>query len=139
MDIQVKRAKLLYIAEPEFRGAQVNQEEKDRLNKLGGKILREVGLDFEEWKDYNWILNETKDNGYADFYLTRCWNDPIKINEADATVYQRLVDIDTVLGTSLSLQLASCIFWTTRWDIIKVKHLIESKIHKYFRISTLNR
>ena len=139
MDIQVKKAQLLHIAEPEFRGAQVNQEEKDRLNKLGGKILREVGLDFEEWKDYNWILNETEDNGYADFYLTRCWNDSIKINEADATVYQRLVDIDTVLGTSLSLQLASCIFWTTRWDIIKVKHLIESKIHKYFRISTLNR
>ena len=139
MDIQVKKAQLLHIAEPEFRGAQVNQEEKDRLNKLGGKILREVGLDFEEWKDYNWILNESKDNGYADFYLTRCWNDSKKINEADATVYQRLVDIDTVLGTSLSLQLASCIFWTTRWDIIKVKRLIESKIHKYFRISTLNR
>ena len=135
----MKKAQLLHIAEPQFRGAQVNQEEKDRLNKLGGKILREVGLEFEEWKDYNWILNETKDNGYANFYLTRCWNDSKKINQADATVYQRLIDIDTALGTSLSVQLVCCLCWTTRSDIIKVKHLLVSKIHKYFRLSTLNR
>ena len=47
----------------EFRGAQVNEEEKKRLSELGGKILREAGLDFEEWKDYDWIKKETGDVG----------------------------------------------------------------------------
>ena len=98
----------------------MNEEEKKRLSELGGKILREAGLDFEEWKDYDWIKKETKYRGYADYYLVRCWNNTKKINEADATVYRRLVDIDTMLGTDLSLQLWCCLSWTTRWDIIKV-------------------
>ena len=98
----------------------MNEEEKKRLSELGGKILREAGLDFEEWKDYDWIKKETKDVGYADYYLVRSWNKSKMINEADATVYQRLVDIDTTLGTDLSLQLCCCLARTTRWDIIKV-------------------
>ena len=89
-------------------------------NDLGGTILRGAGLDFEEWKDYDWILEETDDNGYAEYYLSKCWNDLKKINEADATVYQRLVDIDSTLGTELSDQLNRCLHRTTRWDIIKV-------------------
>ena len=104
----------------EFRGAQVNEEEKKRLSELGGKILREAGLDFEEWKDYDWIKKETGDVGYADYYLVRNWNESKKINGADAKVYNRLVDIDTQLGTELSLQLWCSLSWTTRWDIIKV-------------------
>ena len=98
----------------------MSAEERKRLNELGGKILREVGLDFEEWKDYDWIKETTGDVGYADYYLVRSWNKSKMINEADATVYQRLVDIDTMLGTDLSLQLLCCLGWTTRWDIIKV-------------------
>ena len=107
----------------------MSAEEKKRLNKLGGKILREAGMDFEEWKDYDWIVNETYTNdfgiifkhaGYADYYLVRSWNKSKMINEADATVYQRLLDIDTTLGTEISRQLFSCLGWTTRWDIIKV-------------------
>ena len=82
--------------------------------------MREAGLDFEEWKDYNWILEKTKDVGYADYYLVRSWNQSKLINEADVEVYERLVDIDKVLGTELSLLLWSCLSWTTRWDIIKV-------------------
>ena len=104
----------------EFRGAQVGEEEKKRLNKLGGKILREAGLDFQEWKDYDWIKKETKDRGYADYYLVRNWDESKKINGADAKVYQELVDIDTQLGTEISLQLWSCLGGTTRWDLIKV-------------------
>ena len=82
--------------------------------------MRETGLDFEEWKDYYWILKETEDVGYADYYLVKSWNQSKLINEADATVYQRLVEIDTTLGTELFLQLWCCLCWTTRWDIIKV-------------------
>ena len=82
--------------------------------------MREAGLDFEEFKDYDWIRKETYDHGFAEDYLHKCENDSKKINEADATVYQRLVDIDTNLGTELSRQLLSCLWLTTRWDIIKV-------------------
>ena len=96
-----------------------NEEEK-RLDKLGGKILRDVGVDFEEWKDYDWIQKETTDYGYAGYYLVECWNGSKMMNEADATVYQRLVDIDAALGTDASLQLYRCIYYTSRWDIIKV-------------------
>ena len=97
-------------------------------NDLGGKILREAGLNFEEWKDYDWILEETDDYGYAEYYLHKCWNDLKKINEADATVYQRLVDIDSKLGIELSDQLYCCLFSTTRWDIIKVLKFLQIKV-----------
>ena len=90
------------------------------MNDLGGNILREAGLDFDESKDYNWINKETYDCGYAGYYLRNCWNDSKLINEADVEVYKRLVDIDTNLGTELSLQLWRSLRWTTRWDIIKV-------------------
>ena len=102
----------------------MNEEEKKRLSELGGKILREAGLDFEEWKDYDWIKKETKDVGYADYYLVRSWNKSKMINEADATVYQRLVDIDAILGTELFRQLFCCLGWTTRSDIIKVLNFL---------------
>ena len=108
-----------------FRGAQVGEEEKKRLNKLGGIILREAGLDFQQWKDYDWILQQTEIknhifDGYAEYYLYKCWNESKRTNEADATVYKRLVDIDTTLGTKLYIQLWGCVSYTTRWDIIKV-------------------
>ena len=103
-----------------------SQEEKKRLNQLGGRILREAGFDFEEWKDYDWITKGTDhrygedDEGYADYYLVKCWNETMKINEADPSVYRQLVEIDSKLGTSISMQLSCCLSWTTRWDIIKV-------------------
>ena len=82
--------------------------------------MREAGLDFAEWKDYDWIINYSSAYGYAGYYLRNCWNDSKLINEADVEVYKKLVDIDTTLGTELSLQLWICLCYTTRWDIIKV-------------------
>ena len=96
------------------------------MNKLGGKILRKAGLVFEEWKDYDWITKGVDhrqgidDEGYADYYLVKCWNETTKINEADPSVYRQLVEIDEMLGTNTSMQLSCCLSWTTRWDIIKV-------------------
>ena len=97
----------------------MTEEEKRRLNESAGKILREAGLDFETWQDYDWIkkLNYA---GYADYYLRKCQIDPKVTNEADATVYQKLINIDTVLGLDASRQLYGCLRWTDRWDIIKV-------------------
>ena len=101
----------------------MNEEEKKRLNELGGEILREAGLDFEMWKDYDWIKKRNY-VGYADYYLhinlQKCQIDPKVTNEADATVYQKLINIDTVLGTDASLQLFGCLDLTDRWNIIKV-------------------
>ena len=93
--------------------------EKKLFDKLGGKILRETGMDFGEWKNYDWITKTAKHLGYAGYYLVS-WNKSKMINEADATVYQRLVEIDTTLGTELSRQLFCCLGLTTCWNIIKV-------------------
>ena len=82
--------------------------------------MRETGLDFEESKDYDWIIKETFDYGYAGYYLRNCWNDSKLINEADVEVYKKLIDIDTTLGTKLHKQLIRCLRQTTRLDIIKV-------------------
>ena len=99
----------------------MDKEEKKRLNQLGGELLRKAGLVFEEGKDYDWITKETDDEGYADYYLVKCWNETKKINEADESVYRQLVDIDSKMGTEYSMQLFCCLGWTTRWDIIKVR------------------
>ena len=87
--------------------------------------MRNSGLDFEEWKDYDWIVEKYKYDGkffvgYASYYLDKCWNKTEMINEAEISVYCELVNIDTVLGTTLPLQLWDCLYNTTRWDIIKV-------------------
>ena len=87
--------------------------------------MRNSGLDFEESKDYDWIVEKCKDGGrnfygYASYYLDKCWNKTEMINEAEISVYCELVYIDTVLGTTLPMQLWGCLSSTTRWDIIKV-------------------
>ena len=96
------------------------KEEKQRLNQLAGKILREAGFIFEEGKDYDW-MNENEFEGYAEYYLAKCWNDSQMVNEADISIYLQLVEIDSILGTTASLQLGACLSWTMRWDIIKVR------------------
>ena len=99
---------------------EVSEEEQTRLNELAGNILREAGLDmdFGDWTTSEWIQRVQGDHGYADYYLHMCSIG--KTKEADATIYQRLVDIDTTLGLKLSLQLWCCLFWTTSSDVIKV-------------------
>ena len=119
---------------------QVRQKEKKRLNELGTTILNETGLDFEEWKDDDWIRKTTGQMGYAHYYLDECWNAPKRINEANATTYRKLVDIDSGLGMDASQQLFCCLWSTTRWDIIKVysfSHMIF--FSKFSRLSTLNK
>ena len=102
----------------------MSEEEKKRLNQLGQSILKENGFDLEEHQDYDWIKNESIKNetieGYAEYYLLKCWNESEMNNEADATIYRQLVDIDSKLGSNASLQLWGCLSHTTRWDLIKV-------------------
>ena len=89
--------------------------------------MRETGLNFEEGMDYDSIKKPLSIYGYATYYLRECAKYSKMINEADATVYQRLVDIDSTLGTELSNQLYWCLWWTTRWDIIKVLKFLRIK------------
>ena len=99
-------------------------------NDLGGKILREAGLDFEEWKDNDWIGEEARYGnckGYADYYLGECEDKYVMINEANPNIYRKLVDIDSTLGTELSTQLMWCLSFTTRVDIIKVLKFLQMK------------
>ena len=97
---------------------RVSNQMKKLSNELGGYILREAGFGFEKWKDYDWIKKETNYAGYADSYLSEY------DRRSDATVYQKLVDIDAALGTDASLQLFRCINRTTRCDIIKVSNFL---------------
>ena len=107
----------------------MNEEGKKRLNQLGQSILKEKGFDLKKYQDYDWIKNESIKNetiegyaieGYAEYYLLKCWNESEMNNEADATIYRQLVDIDSKLGSNASLQLWGCLSHTTRWDLIKV-------------------
>ena len=97
----------------------MNEEEKKRLNESGGKILREAGLDFEMWKDYDWI-KKFNYVGYANYYLGKC-------SSIDKEVYSKLVELDTRLGTTACEQLVRCLVITTRSDIIKVEHFLREK------------
>ena len=86
-------------------------------------MLRDARLYFGKTRDYDWITKSLKYAGYAGYYLIECENKSTMINEADASIYRQLVEIDTALGTTASTQLFACLCWTTRWDIIKVLFL----------------
>lgn len=107
-------------------------------DQLGGRFLREAGLNFESEKNYVWLINSNY-VGYAHFYLEKCWNKSKMINEADEFIYNQLIDIDTRLGTKTSLQLYFCLCWTTRWEIIKVRILSLHLNKLYIRVLTLNK
>ena len=96
----------------------LTDEKKKQLNQLGGRILREAGINFAKENDYNW-LRKSKFAGYANILVQNCWNDSIMMNEADCSVYRELIDIDLMLGTNASEQLFWCLYWTTRLDLIK--------------------
>ena len=98
----------------------VSIEKKKQLNQIGGRLLREAGINFTENNDYDWIRKSTL-AGYAHIFVQNCWNDSIRRNEADESVFRELVDIDLELGTSASEQLFWCLCWTTRLDIINVR------------------
>ena len=95
----------------------MTEEDKKRLNKHGQSILKANGFDLEEHQDYYWIKNIAA--GYAHYYLYK-FNESGMINNADLSIYDQLVNIDSKLGTNASTQLHSCLNQTTRFDIIMV-------------------
>ena len=59
--------------------------------------------------------------GFAGLYLCRCNEESRRNDEIDISLYTKLVELDTRLGTPASEQLFWCLYCTTRFDIIKVK------------------
>ena len=108
----------------------MSQEEKRRLFKLCQSILRENGFDLKNYQDYDWIRSMVG-QGYAHYYLAVC-KDNSKMNEVDASIYRQLIDIDSKLGTNASLQLWSCLYTTSRSDLIKVCSTIINKALNFF-------
>lgn len=98
----------------------MSAKEISRLDKLAREILREDGItSLKQHHNYD-SIRKKKNAGYAEYYLNKCCNNLKRTIEADASIYRRLVDIDSKLGTRASQQLFRCLAWTTRWDIIKV-------------------
>ena len=58
--------------------------------------------------------------GFANFYLYRCDEESKTENIADVQLYEKLVELDTRLGTTASEQLYWCLNYSLRLDLIKV-------------------
>ena len=63
-----------------------------------------------------------KDNcvGFANVYLEGCNKRSHPNNVIDKEVYSKLVELDTRLGTTATVQLSECVFYTLNLDMIKV-------------------
>ena len=90
--------------------------------------------EYENLRKMGWV-------GFAEVYLNRCDKESKSENIADLQLYTKLVEFDTRFGTTAGTQLYRCLYYTTRWDIIKVLFFIFGlrlyKIH--FRRLTLNK
>ena len=94
-------------------------------------MLKDAGLHFGKTWDYDWVTKDLEDARYAEYYLRKSKNESTMINEADASIYRQLVEIDTALGTTAGTQLYGCLYRTTRWDIIKVLFFNRTEITRY--------
>ena len=65
-------------------------------------------------------------NGFAHCYLWRCDKES-NSDKIDIQVYNKLVQLDSKLGTTASKQLLTCLKYTSRSDIIKVLILTLNK------------
>ena len=82
------------------------------------KIFQEINFDqvdkHDQLREYGYV-------GYAQYYLSECWDESELKNKADVKVYKQLLEIDSKLGTTQSEQLFWCVFNSLRMDIIKVR------------------
>ena len=58
--------------------------------------------------------------GYAEYYLRECYDESELKNNADITVYKKLLKIDSQLGTTQTEQLFGYLRKSVRMDLIKV-------------------
>ena len=65
-------------------------------------------------------LRENGKVGFAHTYLERCDKESKTENIADVQLYEKLVELDTRLGTTATEQLFGCVHNSLRLDLIKV-------------------
>lgn len=101
----------------------MTKEEEKQLNQRAGIILRQAGLVFDEWKDYNSLRERggfRKVVGFAHAYLSHQVKESKTDDEIDIQVYRQLMELDSRLGTTATEQLFYCVKITQRFDLIKV-------------------
>ena len=76
-------------------------------------------INFEEVNEYE-DLRRNGFVGFAQEYLGRCEMKSNSEDEIDVKVYDKLVALDTKLGTTVAEQLFDCLVYTLRLDVIKV-------------------
>ena len=70
--------------------------------------------EYKKLRENGWV-------GFAHVYLWRCDKESKSENIADVQLYEKLVELDTRLGTTASEQLFSCLRYSLRLDLIKVR------------------
>ena len=81
--------------------------------------------EYEKLRENGWV-------GFAEFYLKRCDKKSKTENIADVQLYEKLVELDTRLGTTADTQLYACLELTTRGNIIKVLFLFGLRLQYIF-------
>ena len=77
-------------------------------------------IDFEQVNEYE-SLRKKNLVGFAHLFL---WQESKKDDQIDIQVYNKLIELDSKLGTTASEQLYGCIECTSRSDIIKVEIIV---------------
>ena len=75
--------------------------------------------EYKKLREEGWV-------GFAEVYLEQCDKESKSGDIADVQLYGKLVELDTRLGTTAGSQLYRCLYYTTRWDIIKVLYFIST-------------
>ena len=92
------------------------------MNLKAGRLIKSLGISIAVTENQFDVLrdNENRLVGFADYYLTKCWNASEFTNKANVAVYKQLLVIDSKLGTSQTEQLFFCLYNSLRKDIMKV-------------------
>ena len=99
----------------------MSDKERKELNLKAGRLIRSLGIFIRVTENnFKMLRGELGSVGYAHYYLERCWDESELKNQADATIYKQLLEIDSKLGTTQSEQLIGCVFNSLRIDLIKV-------------------
>jgi len=103
----------------------LSDKERKELNLKAGRLIYSLGISIGVTEnEFDVLREELGYVGYADYYLQGCWDESELKNQADATIYKQLLEIDSKLGTTQSEQLFQCVFHSLRMVIIKVLNLI---------------
>ena len=106
----------------------MSNTERNELNLKACNLIHSLGIsitvtesNFDELREkYGYV-------GYAEYYLSACYDKTISKNEADIAVYKQLLEIDSQLGTTQTEQLFGCLCKSVRMDLIKVCYISKLK------------